>query len=68
MKWASRAIFNCWTALDWPMMWFSVGGAVAPPFFGWIADIGRPELIFWMSGAATVLCVVSVYGAMLARR
>ncbi len=47
---------------------FSVGGAVAPPFFGWIADIGRPELIFWMSGAATVLCVVSVYGAMLARR
>ena len=47
---------------------FSVGGAVAPPFFGWIADIGRPELIFWMSGAATVLCVVSVYGAKLARR
>ena len=47
---------------------FSVGGAVAPPFFGWIADIGRPELIFWASGAVTVLCIVSVYGATLARR
>jgi MFS family permease len=46
---------------------FSVGGAVAPPFFGWIADIGRPELIFWAGGAITVLCIVSVYGASLVR-
>ena len=47
---------------------FSVGGAVAPPFFGWIADIGRPELVFWASGAVTALCIVSVYGATLVRR
>ena len=47
---------------------FSVGGAVAPPFFGWIADIGRPEFIFWASGAVTVMCIVSVYGAAMARR
>jgi FSR family fosmidomycin resistance protein-like MFS transporter len=47
---------------------FSVGGAVAPPFFGWIADIGRPELIFWASGAVTALCIVSVYGVTLVRR
>ncbi len=42
---------------------FSVGGALAPPFFGWIADLHRPELIFWASGAVAVLCIVSVYGA-----
>jgi MFS family permease len=42
---------------------FSVGGALAPPFFGWIADLHRPELIFWASGAVTVLCIISVYGA-----
>lgn len=42
---------------------FSVGGAVGPPIFGLIADLGRPELIFWMSGAITLLCIVSVFGA-----
>ena len=47
---------------------FSVGAAVAPPIFGLIADIGRPELIFWLSGVFTLLCIVSVYGANAAKR
>ena len=42
---------------------FSVGGAIAPPFFGWLADLHRPELIFWAGGAVTVLSILSVYGA-----
>ena len=49
-------------------MGFSVGGALAPPFFGWIADLGRPELIFWASGAVSVLCILSVYGVSAVRR
>ena len=56
-------VLNAGTLLGQP-----VGGAVAPPFFGWIADIGRPEFIFWASGAVTVMCIVSVYAAAMARR
>jgi len=42
---------------------FSVGGGLAPPIFGLIADLGRPELIFWVSGGVILLCIVSVFGA-----
>ena len=49
-------------------MGFSVGGALAPPLFGWIADLDRPQLIFWASGAVSVLCILSVYGASAVRR
>ena len=42
---------------------FSVGAAVGPPIFGYVADIGRPDLIFWLSGAFTLLCIVSIYAA-----
>ena len=42
---------------------FSVGAAVGPPIFGFAADIGRPDLIFWLSGAFTLLCIVSIYAA-----
>ena len=47
---------------------FSVGGALAPPFFGWIADFHRPQLIFWASATVSVLCILSVYGASAVRR
>ena len=42
---------------------FSVGAAVGPPIFGYVADIGRPDLIFWLSGAFILLCIVSIYAA-----
>ena len=42
---------------------FSVGAAVGPPIFGFVADIGRPDLIFWLSGAFTLVCIVSIYAA-----
>ena len=41
----------------------SVGAAVGPPIFGYVADIGRPDLIFWLSGAFTLVCIVSIYAA-----
>ncbi len=42
---------------------FSIGGALGPPLFGLVADAGRPDLIFWLSGAITLVCIVSIYAA-----
>lgn len=42
---------------------FSVGAAVGPPIFGYVADAGRPDLIFWLSGGFTLICIVSIYAA-----
>ena len=42
---------------------FSVGAAVGPPIFGFVADAGRPDLIFWLSGAFTLICIASIYAA-----
>ena len=42
---------------------FSVGAAVGPPIFGFVADAGRPDLIFWLSGAFTLVCIASIYAA-----
>ena len=42
---------------------FSVGAAIGPPIFGYVADAGRPDLIFWLSGAFTLVCIVSIYAA-----
>ena len=42
---------------------FSVGAAVGPPIFGLVADAGRPDLIFWLSGAFTLVCIASIYAA-----
>ena len=47
---------------------FSVGAAVGPPIFGFVADIGRPDLIFWLSGAFTLVCIASIYAAKAASR
>jgi MFS family permease len=37
----------------------SIGGSVAPVIFGWLIDIGRPDLVFWLLIAFTVLCVLA---------
>jgi len=47
---------------------FSVGAAIGPPVFGMFADIGMPEMIFWLSGGITLLCVVSIYAAKAATK
>ena len=47
---------------------FSVGAAIGPPIFGLVADAGRPDLIFWLSGAFTLVCVVSIYAAKASAR
>jgi MFS family permease len=36
---------------------FLFGGAVTLPFYGWLVDIGRPDLVFWLS-AAMSLCAI----------
>ncbi len=47
---------------------FSIGTAVGPPVFGLFADIGLPEMIFWLSGLITLFCIVSIYAAKTATR
>ncbi len=47
---------------------FSVGTAVGPPVFGLFADIGMPEMVFWLSGLITMFCIVSIYAAKAAAR
>jgi len=37
----------------------SIGGAVAPVMFGWLIDIGRPDMVFYLLIAFTVLCVLA---------
>lgn len=40
---------------------FSIGLAVSPIIFGWVADIGRPEFIFWATSAKLGLAVLALY-------
>jgi MFS family permease len=35
----------------------SIGGAAAPIVFGWLIDIGRPEIVFYLLILFTLLCV-----------
>lgn len=35
----------------------SVGGAAAPIVFGWLIDIGRPDIVFYLLILFTLLCV-----------
>jgi len=35
----------------------SIGGAAAPIVFGWLVDIGRPDVIFYLLILFTLLCV-----------
>jgi FSR family fosmidomycin resistance protein-like MFS transporter len=35
----------------------SIGGAAAPIVFGWLLDIGRPDIVFYLLIVFTLLCV-----------
>lgn len=37
----------------------SIGGALAPVLFGYFIDIGRPDLVFYLLIAFTVLCILA---------
>jgi MFS family permease len=39
---------------------FLFGGAVTLPVYGWLLDIGRPDLVFWMSAAMSVCAIGAV--------
>lgn len=39
---------------------FLFGGAVTLPFYGWLMDLGRPDLVFWMSAAMSVCAIGAV--------
>lgn len=44
---------------------FTVGGSIAPPFFGGLLDAGNPSLIFGLSAAFIVLSIAFVIAAQL---
>lgn len=46
---------------------FAIGAAIAPPIFGWMNDLGRPELLFLANGVIMMLSVVAIYAARTAR-
>ena len=39
---------------------FNIGGFIAPPLFGLVLDLGRPELLFWLVGGLSLLTLVTV--------
>ncbi|MFT5539343.1 MAG: FSR family fosmidomycin resistance protein-like MFS transporter [Alphaproteobacteria bacterium] len=41
----------------------AIGGAVAPVAYGFLIDIGSPEMVFYSSGVFMVLCAGAVYGS-----
>lgn len=42
---------------------FSAGGAVAPPLFGWVNDLGHPEYVFWLFASITLVGILTMLGA-----
>jgi MFS family permease len=42
---------------------FSLGFVIGPPLFGWVVDLGRPELVYWLSAAITLISILTIFGA-----
>lgn len=42
---------------------FAAGLAVAPVLFGWINDLGRPDVVFWLVAVIALAAIVTLYGA-----
>jgi MFS family permease len=42
---------------------FSLGFVIGPPIFGWVVDLGRPELVYWLSAAITLVSILTIFGA-----
>lgn len=40
---------------------FLIGQAIGPPIYGALLDFGRPEIIFWVSGAFSMAAVATVF-------
>lgn len=41
---------------------FAVGMSLAPVFFGWINDLGRPDLMFWLVAVTLLGASATIYG------
>ena len=39
---------------------FSGGQIIGPALYGWIMDLGRPELVFWASAAFSTLAIATM--------
>jgi len=39
---------------------FNIGGVLAPPMFGVILDLGRPDAVFWAVGALALATILTV--------
>lgn len=42
---------------------FAVGMSLAPVFFGWINDLGRPDAMFWLVAATALGAAATIWGA-----
>ena len=42
---------------------FNVGLGTAPVLYGWMMDLGRPEAVFWIAAAFTMLTIGIVFAA-----
>jgi predicted MFS family arabinose efflux permease len=49
------------TAFAFVTTGFMVGQAVAPVFYGWLMDIGRPHAVFWTAAGFTALAIATVF-------
>jgi len=46
---------------------FNIGGVVAPLMFGYVMDAGRPQWVFFIVGAMSVLAIVTIIPSFLRR-
>ncbi len=47
---------------------FLLGQAIAPPLYGLLLDMGSPGVVFWISAAFSVFCLVTVLPGLAKRR
>jgi len=41
---------------------YSAGQIIGPALYGWLMDLGRPELVFWVSAAFSTLAIATMLG------
>ena len=42
---------------------FTVGQAIAPPIYGWLMDIGSPNMLYWLASGFTLIAIPLVFAS-----
>ena len=42
---------------------FTVGQAIAPPIYGWLMDIGSPNMLYWLASGFTLITIPLVFAS-----